>query len=111
MMEILKSTRSASSDEPRPTYMKNVPKPLTWDMRDKHNIEAYLTEYKAYCNVPDYIGDEVRLMNFGSFIKEGAWRGSRGEDLTWAALKEWAVDAWRMPHQHLLDVTALGAMK
>ena len=32
-----------------------------------------------------------------------AWRGSLGEDLPWDALKEWAVDAWRKPHQYLLD--------
>lgn len=117
MLEIIKSNRSASSDGPRPTYMKNVPKPVTWDTRDKRNIEAFLTEYEAYCDVSDYIGDEVRVRSFGSFLKEGAsiafaaWQASQGEDLPWATLKEWAVDVWRKPHQHLLDVTALGAMK
>lgn len=116
MMEILKSSRSASLDGPRPTYMKNMPKPLTWDTRDKRNIEAFFNEYEAYCDASGYIGDEVRVRSYGSFLKEGAsiafaaWRGSRGENLPWDALKEWAVDAWRKPHQHLFDVTALSAM-
>ena len=54
---------------------------------------------------------------FGSFLKDDAsivftaWRGLRDEDLSWNAPKEWAVEAWQKPHQHLLDVTALGAMK
>lgn len=85
MMKFLKSTRSASSDGPRPTYMKNVLKPMTWDTRDKKNIEAFLTEYEAYCDASDYIGDELRVRNFGSLLKDDAsiafadWRGSRGE--------------------------------
>ena len=97
--------------------MIHLPKPLTWDTRDKRNIEAFLSEYEAYCDASGYIGNEVRMRSFGPFIKEGAsiafaaWRGSRGEDLPWAALKAWAVDVWRKPSQHLLDVTALGAMK
>ena len=37
LMELFKS-RTASSDEPRSTYMKNMPKPMTWDTRDKRNI-------------------------------------------------------------------------
>ena len=57
-MELLKS-RTVSSNEPRPTYMKNVPKPMTWDTRDKRNIETFLTEYEAYCDASGYIGDEV----------------------------------------------------
>lgn len=71
LMELLKS-RTASSDEPRPTYMKNVPKPITWDTRDKRNIETFLTEYEAYCDASGYIGDEVRVRSFGSFLKDGA---------------------------------------
>ena len=31
--------------------------------------------------------------------------------MPWKALKEWAVVTWRKPHQHLLDVSSLGAMK
>ena len=99
MMKFFKSTRSALSDGPRSTYMKNVPKPMTWDTRDKKNIEALLIEYEAYCDASGYIGDELRVRNFGSLLKDdesiafAAWRGSRGEDLPWDALKEWAVDA------------------
>lgn len=94
LMEFLKNSRSASSDGSRPTYMKNVPKLMTWDTRDKRNIEAFPTEYEAYCDVSGYIGDEVRVKSFGSFLKEGAsiafaaWRGLRGKDLPWDALKE-----------------------
>jgi len=35
----------------------------------------------------------------------------RGETLPWKDLKEWAIEAWRKSHQHLLDVTSLGAIK
>jgi hypothetical protein len=86
LMKLFKS-RTASSDESHPTYIKNVPKPMTWDTRDKRNMETFLTEYKTYCNASGYIGDEVRVRNFGSFFKDGAsiafaaWHGSRGEDL------------------------------
>ena len=64
LMELLKS-RTASSEEPRPTvYMKNVPKPMIWDTRNKRNIEAFITEYEAYCDASGYIGDEVRVKRF-----------------------------------------------
>ena len=69
MIEILKSTRSASSDGTRPTYMENVPKPLTWDTRDKRNIEVFLTEYEAYCDASGYIGDNVRVRTLGPSLR------------------------------------------
>ena len=97
--------------------MKNVPKPMLWDTRDKRNIEAFLTEYEAYCDTVGYIGDAVRVRSFRSFLKEGAsttfasWRSSQGENLAWDALRGWTIRVWRKPHQHLLEVTVLDAMK
>ena len=52
--------------------MKNVPKPTTWDTKDKRNIETFFTEYEMYCDASGYIGDEVRIRSFGSFSKDGA---------------------------------------
>ena len=82
LIELVKKW-SASSEETRPVvYMKNVPKLMTRDTRDKRNIEAFRTEYEAYCDAAGYIGDAVRIRSFGSFIKEGAsmtfsnWRSS-----------------------------------
>ena len=97
--------------------MTNVPKPMLWDMRHKRKIEAFFTQYEAYCDVAGCIGDAVRVRSFGSFLKEGAsttfvslW-GSQGEDLAWDALRSWAIRVWRKPHQHLFDVTARCAME
>ena len=67
-----KLAKGSSSDGSKPTYMKNVPKPPNWDTKDRRNIEAFLTEYETYCNASGYIGDEVRVRSFGSFLKEGA---------------------------------------
>ena len=72
LMETVKNRR-ASSGETRPVvYMKNMPKRMTWDTRDKRNIEAFLTEYEAYCDAAGYISDAVWVRNFGYFLKEGA---------------------------------------
>lgn len=117
VLQLAKATSVSSGGTSPGLYMKNVPKPQLWDTRDKRNIEAFLTEYEAYCEAAGYIGDAVRVRSFGSFLKEGAsttfssWRSSQGEDLAWDALRTWAIGVWRKPHQHLLDVTALGAMK
>ena len=117
LIEILKSRRSSSSDATKSMYMKNVPKPTTWDTIDKKYIEVFLTEYETYCDASGYNSDDVKVRSFGSFLRDGtsiafaAWRGSRGEDLSWDALKEWAVEAGQKPHQHLLDVMTLDAMK
>lgn len=59
------------------------------------------------------------MRSFGSFLKEGAsttfnaWKERRLGDgpITWQDLKDWALTTWRKPHQHLLDVSNLGAMK
>lgn len=71
LVEIIRSGKSLSSDATKPTYMKNVPKPMTWDTKDKRNIETFLTEYETYCDASGYNGDEVRVRNFGSFLKDG----------------------------------------
>ena len=116
LVEIMKSGKSSSSDATKPTYMKNVPKPTTWDTKDKRNIEAIITEYETYCDAAGYNDDEVRVKIFGSFLKDDAsiafvaCQGSRGEYLPWKDLKEWAIEAWRKPHQNLIDITFLGIM-
>ena len=74
-------------------------------------------EYETYCDASGYVDDNFRVRSFGSFLKEGAavtysaWRGIHPEAMPWKTLKEWAVVTWRKPHQHLLDVSSLGAMK
>jgi hypothetical protein len=94
LVEMVQKRRSLSSDGSKPTYMKNVPKPTAWDTKDKMNIETFLTEYEMYCDALGYIGDDVRLRIFRSFLKDGAsivfaaWRGSRVEALPWKNLKE-----------------------
>ena len=35
----------------------------------------------------------------------------RDKNLSWKYLKEWVIETWCKSHQHLLDVTFLGAMK
>jgi len=59
LLEMVQKGRSSSSDGSKPTYMKNVPKPTTWDTKDKSNIDSFLTEYETYCDASGYIGDEV----------------------------------------------------
>ena len=87
LLQLAKS-KSASLGKIHPgLYMKNVSKPIIWDTRDKQNIEAFLTEYEAYCDAADYIGNTVRIRSFRSFLKKDAsttfasWRSSQGEDL------------------------------
>ena len=98
-------------------YMKNVLKLVVWDTKDRRNIETFITEYETYCNALGYLNDDVKVRSFGSFLKEGiiatysAWRGTHPETMPWKTLKEWAVVTWRKPHQYLLDVSLLGAMK
>ena len=117
VLQLPKATSASSGGTNLGLYMKNVPKPMLWDTRDKQHIEALLNEYEAYCDAAGYIGDSVRVRRFGCFLREGTsttfanWRGSQCEDLAWDALGSWAIRVWRKPHQHLLDVTVLGAMK
>ena len=80
---------NSSLDGSKPTYMKNVPKPTTWDNKNKRNIKTFFTEYETYCDASGYIGNEVEVRNFESVLKEGAsiafaaWRDSRGKTLPW----------------------------
>jgi hypothetical protein len=72
LVEMVQKGRNSSSDGSKPTYMKNISKPTTWDTKDKRNIETFFMEYETYCDASGYIGDEVRVRSFGSFLKEGA---------------------------------------
>ena len=72
LVEIVQRGKSSSSDATKPTYIGNVLKPTTWDIDDKQNIEVFLTEYETYCDASWYNADEVRVRNFGSFLKDGA---------------------------------------
>ena len=87
LVDMVQKRKNLSSDGSKPTYMQNVPKPMSWDTKDKRNIETFLTEYETYCDASGYIGDEVRVRCFGSFFKDGAaiafavWQGSRREAL------------------------------
>lgn len=69
LIEMVQRQKNSSLDGSNPSYMKNVPKLTTWDTKDKNNIEILLTEYETYCDALGYIGDEVRMRNFGSFLK------------------------------------------
>lgn len=117
LLDIIKSEKVSSSDVTKPTYMKDVPKPTTWNTQDKRNVEAFVTKYEIYCDASGYHSDKVKVRSFGLFLKKGtpikfaAWRNSRAEDLAWKELKEWAIVMWRKLHQHLLHVLSLGAMK
>jgi hypothetical protein len=99
------------------TYIKNVPKPALWDTKDKGNINFFMTEYESYCNEFGYLGDDVRVRSFDTFLKDSAGitfaasRASQIDEPAWARLKAWAIKSWRKPHQHLLDVLSLGAMR
>lgn len=99
------------------TYTKNVPKPVVLDTKDRRNIETFITEYETYCDASGYLEDDVRVQSFGSFLKEGtiatfaAWRATHPGAISWKNLKAWAIVTWRKPHQHLLDVLSLEAMK
>jgi hypothetical protein len=76
VLQLAKATSASSGGTSPGLYMKNMPKPPVWDTRDKRNIEAFLTEYEAYCEAAGYIGDAVRVRSFGSFLKaEFARRG------------------------------------
>ena len=37
-------------------YMKNVPKPMVWDTKDRKNIETFITKYETY---REYVDDNV----------------------------------------------------
>jgi hypothetical protein len=83
------------------TYMKNVPKPVLWDTKDKRNIEFFMTKYENYCYAFGYLGDDVRVRSFGTFLKDSAritflaWRASQIDKPAWATLKAWAIESWR----------------
>lgn len=55
-------------------------------------------EYETYYDASGYNGDEVKVINFGSFLNDdvaivfAAWRASRGEHLPWKYLKKWAIE-------------------
>ena len=55
-------------------------------------------EYETYFDASGYNGDEVKVINFGSFLNDdvaivfAAWRASRGEHLPWKYLKKWAIE-------------------
>lgn len=60
LMEIAQQrAKCLSSDGSKPTYMKNIPKPTTWDTKDPKSIKVFLTEYETYCDVSDYIGNDL----------------------------------------------------
>lgn len=86
LMGIIKSRKVISAKGPKPTYMKDVPKPMLCDTKDKRTIETLVNKYEAYCDASRYIGNEVRVRSFGSFLKDGAsisfgaWRSGRAED-------------------------------
>lgn len=65
--------------------MKNVLKPIMWDTKDKRNIKTFLTKYEMYCDASEYIGDEVRVRSFRSFLKKYA-------SIAFAAWQDLAVE-------------------
>lgn len=71
-LDKIKWVENSSSDVTKPTYMKDVLKPALWNTKDKHNIETFMTKYGMYCDAVDYMGDEIRVKGFGSFLNKGA---------------------------------------
>lgn len=67
-MDLLKSRSNVGASPAnfrKDIYMKNVQKPMHWDIKEKHNIKTIVTDYKMYCNASGYIECEVRVRNFG----------------------------------------------
>lgn len=54
-------------------YMKNVPRLLDWDTKDKRTIMSFITKYEIICNAMGCARDEMRVRSFGSYMKEGAY--------------------------------------
>jgi hypothetical protein len=84
---------SSSSISSKIIYMKNVPKLALWDTKDKRNIKFSMTKYENYCDASDYLGDDVRVRSFSTFLKDSAritfatWRASQVDELAWATFR------------------------